>query len=165
MIVLLYNVYKRWWIMSFNDKLRENADKKSSLIAEKSLELRSITKGISGYVSYFRKALGMSAKQLGERVGKSSSTILDLEKRELDGSVTIKNLKAVADALDCDFYYTFVPRTNISRQVELRAKEKALEELKRIRVNMELEGENGKFVEDELKALMNEFKHSRKLWD
>ena len=45
-------------------------------------------------------ALDMSMQQLGNKLSISKQGIQDIEKREKDGSITIKSLKEIAKAMD-----------------------------------------------------------------
>ena len=64
----------------------------------------------SGWISAIRGALGMTARQLGERLGVDHSGILRLEKREQDGAVTIEMMKRAAAAMNCKLVYAIVPQ-------------------------------------------------------
>jgi len=51
----------------------------------------------------------MSMQQLGNKLGISKQGVLDIERREKDGSITIKSLKEVARAMDMQLVYGFIP--------------------------------------------------------
>ena len=63
----------------------------------------------------------MSARQLAERVGVQVSTLLGAEHNEASGSISLRQLRRVADALDCDVRYVLVPRSPLCERVERRA--------------------------------------------
>lgn len=46
-----------------------------------------------------------------------------LEKAEADGAITLNTLRRLADGLDCDVRYVFVPRTSLVEQVLRRTHE------------------------------------------
>jgi predicted DNA-binding mobile mystery protein A len=63
----------------------------------------------TGWIKAIRTAIGMSMQQLGKKLSVSKQAILDIEKREKSGSITIKSLKEIARALDMQLVYGFVP--------------------------------------------------------
>jgi len=47
----------------------------------------------TGGINTIRTSLGMSARSLGERIGLSQPRVALIEKGEVDGSISIKNLR------------------------------------------------------------------------
>ena len=78
-----------------------------------------------GWVRAIRDALGMTARQLAARMGKSHSTLLALEKGEVAGTVTIAGLRRAAEALDCTLHYVLVPKRPLA-ETDLDAERKRL---------------------------------------
>ena len=78
----------------------------------KMLEINKI-KGIKvsekGWVNTVRTTLGMSLEQLGKKLSLTRQSVLALEKREADGTITLNSLKEAALALDMELVYGFVP--------------------------------------------------------
>ncbi|RYZ92158.1 MAG: hypothetical protein EOP06_05100 [Proteobacteria bacterium] len=72
-----------------------------------------------------RDALGMPVKTLALRAKRSSPTILQAEQNELAGTISLNRLRDMADALECDFIYAFVPRVSIAETKAQAAKQKA----------------------------------------
>src|ERR1700694_4268773 len=62
-----------------------------------------------GWLKAVRTALGMSAKQLGQRVGGSQATIAQAELAEAQGRITLNSLRKMADGVGCDVVYAVVP--------------------------------------------------------
>ena len=58
-----------------------------------------------------REAAAISAGELGRMMGVSRQLPLQFEKAEADDSITLRSLRTVADALDCDLVYALVPRS------------------------------------------------------
>lgn len=58
----------------------------------------------TGWIKAIRTAIGMSMQQLGNKLNVSKQGILDIEKREKDGSITIKSLKEIAGHWICNWY-------------------------------------------------------------
>jgi predicted DNA-binding mobile mystery protein A len=78
-----------------------------------------------GWTKTIRLALGMSSKLLGERLGMTAQGARKLEQAEADGSITLNTLVRLANGLDCEVRYVFVPRTSLVEQVLKRTHEVA----------------------------------------
>ena len=80
-----------------------------------------------GWVRTIRDAVGMSGGELAARVGTSQPRISQIEKAEINGSLTLGTLERVAEALDCQLHYVLVPNQPldlmVQKQAELRAGE------------------------------------------
>jgi len=74
-----------------------------------------------GWIRVIRDAIGMTAAQLGKRLGVSQQRALVIEQAEISGGITLSSLARAADALDCELLYAIVPRTPLVRLVEDRA--------------------------------------------
>lgn len=95
-----------------------------------------------GWIKAIREALGMTAEQLGARLGVSQERALALEKAEVRGSVTLDSLERAARALDCRLVYAVVPRKPLEKLVEERAAELARKQLQTTRHTMALEAQS-----------------------
>lgn len=93
----------------------------------------------SGWIRAIRDALGMSARELANRVGLSAQRISQIEQAERDGSLTLANLERVAAALDCSVEYVLVPHQPLDDIVWQRAMEKAAAEVAEVDHTMALE--------------------------
>ena len=67
--------------------------------------LKQVAMPSTGWIKAIRTAIGMSMQQLGNKLNVSKQGILDIEKREKDGSITIKSLKEIARAMDMQLVY------------------------------------------------------------
>jgi predicted DNA-binding mobile mystery protein A len=92
-----------------------------------------------GWIRAIRSALGMSGAQLAVRLRVSRPRIPRLEQDELTGSVTLKTMRATAEALDCVFVYALVPRASLNDAIRTQAEKVAGERLKRSSHTMLLE--------------------------
>jgi predicted DNA-binding mobile mystery protein A len=70
----------------------------------------SLTPMMYEWSETIRTALGLTAAALGKRMGISQAATSKLERSEEAGTISIERLSALADALDCDFVYGFLPR-------------------------------------------------------
>ena len=101
------------------------------------------------WVRTMRDALGMSAAQLASRLGVSRAAVYQLEERESSRTVSLKHLDKAADALECDVFYTLVPRSTIEQTIRDQAKKNAETKLYNANLSMGLEAEgvrDNKFV-------------------
>ena len=79
-----------------------------------------------GWIATARKALGMSAAQLGVRLGVTRARISQAERAELGGGVTLKTMHAAAEAMGCRFVYAIVPaRGHVNDLIAAQARKKA----------------------------------------
>lgn len=110
---------------------------------------------LEGWVKAIRTALGMSLQQLGNRLNMSKQGVLDIEKREKEGAITIKALRDVANAMDMEFVYGFVPKAgSLDALIEKRAQELATKIVLRTAQTMLLEGQPNS--EKRIKAAISE---------
>jgi predicted DNA-binding mobile mystery protein A len=92
-----------------------------------------------GWIRALRNALGMSAAQLGERMGIRSQSLDDMEKAEQKGSITLASLRRAAAAMDCTLVYALVPKTSLEEIVHARARAIALAAIASVDQTMALE--------------------------
>ena len=111
-------------------------------IANSSLgcKLPSVPK--EGWLRTVRKALGMSGAQLGEILGLSRNRISVLERKEVEGEITLNQLRDLAEQLNCDLAYALVPRKPVEQIIEDRAIEIAIQNLDANSQNMFLEAQS-----------------------
>jgi predicted DNA-binding mobile mystery protein A len=123
-----------------------------------------------GWIQSARLALGMSLRQLAERVGVSVSALNSFEKREQTDSVSLATLKKAANAMDMELVYYFKPKDgSIKNAVEKQARKKAQEILNQSNQTMKLEDQetNSSSQELELERLTKDImsKMPQNLWD
>ena len=124
---------------------------------------------VKGWIRAIREAFGMSGKQLAQRLGVSQPRIPRLEQDELTGSVTLKSMQQVAEALDCTFVYALVPRVSLEDTVRGRARTVAQERIERVAHSMLLEAQSLSAEEQQatLKATIDELLREmpKELWN
>lgn len=102
--------------------------------------LRRVVSPPSGWIKAIRMALGMSMKQLGKRLSITPQAVRDIERREKEGSITIKSMQEVGRVLDLKFVYGFVPNEGTLEDIiQNRAMEIALSIVSRTSNTMKLE--------------------------
>ena len=124
----------------------------------------------TGWIKAIRTAIGMSMQQLGNKLSISKQAVLDIEKREKNGSITIKSLKEIGRVLDMQLVYGFVPNNrSLNDLIEKRAIELATTIVMRTSNTMKLEeqGNTKKRIEKAIKERAEEIKHEmpKILWD
>lgn len=116
---------------------RKNIDKRLGFLRDANL-----IRPKGGWIRAIRDALGMSSRQLANRLGVSQSRITPLERAEAHGSATLKTLREAAEALDCTLVYAFVPNKSLDQIVEDRARSKAYDQIGTISHGMLLENQS-----------------------
>ena len=123
-----------------------------------------------GWIKAIRTALGMSGQQLGNKLSVTKQGILDFEKREQDGSITIKALKEIGRAMGLQLVYGFVPNDgSLDALIEKRAQELATKIVLRTTNTMKLEdqGNSKKRIDKAIEERAAEIKREmpKILWD
>jgi predicted DNA-binding mobile mystery protein A len=123
-----------------------------------------------GWIQSCRLAMGMSLRQLAERIGISASALSNFEKREQADAVSLATLKKVANALDMELVYYFRPKSgSIKNTIEQQARKKAKEILNQSNQTMKLENQETNKIsqEVELERLTKDiiYKMPVNLWD
>ncbi len=119
-----------------------------------------------GWIRALRDALGMTAEQLGERMGITQPSVQRLEVSEAEGTIQLKTLRRAAEALDCEVVYALVPRKSLRDTYDEAARAVARRELGRVSHSMALEDQA---VEDEeederLRRFIAEELDPREIW-
>ncbi|OFZ63577.1 MAG: XRE family transcriptional regulator [Bacteroidetes bacterium RIFCSPHIGHO2_02_FULL_44_7] len=95
-----------------------------------------------GWVKTIRTSIGMSLEQLGNQLGITKQSAQNLEKREAEGSITIKALEEAGRAVDMRLVYGFIPVDgSLEKLIEKRAQKLAAEIVMRTSATMKLEGQ------------------------
>lgn len=146
--------------------LLEQLDNKLRNIAP----LEKIIMPEKGWINAIRTTLNMTMEQLGDRLATSKQRIKKIEDSEVSGSLTLSSMKEVAEAMDLQFVYGFVPKDgSFEKLVDRKANELAKRIVLRTNQNMKLEDQG---IEDEkikqsIQELAVEIKREmrRSLWD
>ena len=132
--------------------------------------LENIEAPSKGWIYSIRTAVRMSLRQLGQRLNISAQGVKTIEKREKDGSLTIKGLIEISKALDMKFVYGFIPKTgSIEKMIQNKATEVATKIVLRTSKSMSLEDQE--VSDDRLKQAIKDrteeilYKMPRYLWD
>ena len=146
--------------------LLQQTDKKTQAFKE----LKSITIPTKGWINTFRTAIKMSLRQLGNRLHIAPQSVKEIEEREANGTITLKSLRDVANALDMQLVYGFVSKhESLEQMIEKRAKELAKEIVMRTHNTMTLEAQenSAERIEQAIAQKTAEIKYEmpKYLWD
>ena len=133
-------------------------------------EIKKIIPPPTGWIKAIRTSLGMSLQQLGNKISITKQSVLDIERREQEGTISLKTLRESANALDMELVYGFVPKDgSLDALIERKAKELATEIVMRTSNSMKLEdqeisyGRIQKAIKERTISLKNEM--PKILWD
>ena len=123
-----------------------------------------------GWIKAIRNGIGMSMEQLGKKLSITKQGVMDIEKREKEGAITIKSMQEIAKAIDMQFVYGFVTNDgSLNQMIETRALEMATKIVERTSTTMKLEDQvNSKErIENAIKERATEIinKTPKILWD
>lgn len=126
----------------------------------------------SGWVKAIRGSLGLSIRQLAERVGVGHGSINQLEKREPKKRVTLESLENAARAMDCKVVYAIVPQESgatlddIIRNKAVAAASKILKQVSHT-MKLEAQGTSDKQVKIEITRIANQLIEAgdNRIWD
>ena len=123
-----------------------------------------------GWIKAIRNSIGMSMEQLGKKLSITKQGVMDIEKREKEGAITIKSMQEIAKAIDMQFVYGFVPDAgSLDQMIEMRALEIAKTIVQRTSTTMKLEDQANskerieKAIKERAAEIIN--KTPKILWD
>jgi len=129
-----------------------------------------VSKPATGWLRSIRTSLGMSLQQFADRLSITKQSAREIELREKEGRITLRNLSDAADAMDLQLLYALVPKDgSIDALIDRKAKELATYIVGRTSSNMKLEDQENSYerlksaVEERTMALKNEL--PKILWD
>ncbi|PIQ07629.1 MAG: XRE family transcriptional regulator [Ignavibacteriales bacterium CG18_big_fil_WC_8_21_14_2_50_31_20] len=133
-------------------------------------ELKEIAVPQKGWLYAVRNTLNMSLKQFGNRLNITPQSAKEIEEREINRNITLKNLADAANALDMQLVYGLVPKgSSIESIIEKNAKRVAREIVMRTSHTMSLEDQENLpdrisiAIEEKANHIKNEL--PRYLWD
>jgi predicted DNA-binding mobile mystery protein A len=140
-----------------------------SVTLDRFTPLKSINPPLKGWIRAIRDALGMNVRQFAERLKVDKSRVSRIERDEIKGNLTLKTMRSAAEALDCIFVYSLVPRTSLEDTLRNRAEYFAKQRATRLSQTMLLEDqkltadEENESINADIEKLINESPKS--LWD
>jgi len=99
----------------------------------------------AGWIYSIRQALGMSMRQLGNRMSITPQSVKEIEEREKSGTITLKVLRQFGQVLNLKLVYGFIPSEgSLEKIIEQRALVLAKEIVNRTSASMKLEDQENK---------------------
>jgi len=96
----------------------------------------------SGWIYAIRQALGMTLRQLGNKMGITPQSVKEIEVREKNGTISLNVLQQFGKALGLKLIYGFIPsHASLDMIIEKRAEEIAREIVIRTSASMKLENQ------------------------
>ncbi len=95
----------------------------------------------AGWIATVRSSLGMTAAQLSRRLGVNRAYVSAAEDAEINGTLTVKRLQRMAEAMGCRFVYCIVPEGDVQDLIEKQARAKATALVMRASKQMALENQ------------------------
>lgn len=131
--------------------------------------LRTASAPQGGWVRAIRESLGMTTGQLAARLGVTQQAIVELEKNEAKGKITLESLGRLANALGCRVVYALIPGKSLAEIRRDRARTIAEKQLRRVSHSMKLEDQSVDAREEQrqLERLIRGLLQGspKKLWD
>lgn len=123
-----------------------------------------------GWLKSIRHALGMSQRQLGDRLGITAQSVREMEQREKEGGITLNTLKDAGNALEMRLVYGFIPHNgSLEEMIEKRAYALAKSIVHRTSNSMRLEDQENSDdrIKSSIEDMVQELKRDLpgKLWD
>ena len=119
-----------------------------------------------GWVRAIRDALGMTAEQLGGRIGVTQSTVQRLETSEEADTIQLNSLRRLAEGLNCELVYALIPRDTLTSTYDAAARAVARRELARVSHSMALEDQavDDQAEDERLRQFIAEELDPREIW-
>jgi predicted DNA-binding mobile mystery protein A len=137
----------------FKDLRRKQLDRSLSAFADARREARPS----HGWLRAVREGLGLSLQEVAYKLGHvDKRRILEFEEGEANDRITLRSLRRVANAMDCELVYAIVPKSGtLTELAEARARNQATEDVLDVENTMALEnqapGNVEELIEDETK--------------
>jgi predicted DNA-binding mobile mystery protein A len=111
----------------------------------------------------------MTSTQLAKRLGVRQPRVIEMERGEAAGKITVQSLERAAEAMGCRLVYLLVPEKPLTKMIEERASQLAKKKLASIDQTMRLEDQevhDTNFKAQALQRLTQELlRQPARLWD
>ena len=124
----------------------------------------------TGWVRAIRLALGISLQQVANRLKITKQSVQEIERREREGSITLRSLRETARALDMELVYGLVPKNgSLDKLIDKKAQALAEKIVARTSNTMKLEDQENtkqrlkKAIEERTEIIKRDL--PKALWD
>ena len=123
-----------------------------------------------GWINSIRLTLNMTLEQLGKKLGVTRQGAKRIETSESSGTISLRSMKEIAEVLDMQFVYGFVPKGgSVENLINEKAEALARKIVSRTNHNMvmEAQGNSDEQLKKAVTDLADDLKRemSRSLWD
>jgi len=94
-----------------------------------------------GWIKAIREALGMTTAQLAGRIDLTQPRVSQIERGEVNGTVTLNTLRQIAEGLNCTLVYALVPNEPLDDMLRGRAQLIARQQFNTTQHTMKLENQ------------------------
>ena len=125
------------------------------------------TKPKCGWIKTIRQALSMPLAFVANKLDISEQSVNQLENNEAFETISLKSLRKLAEAIDCELHYAIIPRErSLEKIINKRAEFKARSIIKEVNKTMELEDQKIENSENSVKLLTKDFAENlnKNLW-
>ena len=125
------------------------------------------TKPKNGWIKTIRQALSMPLAFVANKLNISEQSVNQLENNEAFETISLKSLRRLAEAIDCELHYAIIPRErSLQKIIKNRAEFKARLIIKEVNKTMELEDQKIENSENSVKLLTKDFAENlnKNLW-
>lgn len=125
------------------------------------------TKPKNGWIKTIRQALSMPLAFVANKLNISEQSVNQLENNEAFETISLKSLRRLAEAIDCELHYAIIPRErSLQKIIQKRAEFKARLIIKEVNKTMELEDQKIENSENSVKLLTKDFTENlnKNLW-
>ena len=121
-------------------RYRELRIKQLTAILAKFAPAKQTPRPARGWLRAVREAIGVPQQAVAAATKVKRQTLIGFEKAEANDRITLRNLRRVANAMDCELVYAIVPKTgSIEELAEKRAREEATRRVLSVERTMALE--------------------------
>lgn len=138
------------------------------LLDKKLSKIRVVNIPSGGWIKAIRSSLGMSNRNLANRMGITKQSVAKLEENEVNDSITLKSLKRAAESMNCRLEYMFIPNEHSLEDIIKKQSEiKATEIVSAVDHTMQLEKQGVGNKKEKIKELAEEYMKNpnSKLWE
>jgi predicted DNA-binding mobile mystery protein A len=121
----------------------------------------------NGWIKTIRQALSMPLAFVANKLNISEQSVNQLENNEAFETISLKSLRRLAEAIDCELHYAIIPRErSLQKIIKNRAEFKARLIIKEVNKTMELEDQKIENSENSVKLLTKDFAENlnKNLW-
>jgi len=112
-------------------------------------QAKAVTRPTRGWLKAIREALGIPLEQIGRQLRTTKQGIKWFEIGEASDRITLRNLRRVADAMECELVYAIVPNSgSIEDLAERRARSEATKRVHSVHRSMALEDQSSSSEEE-----------------